>query len=114
MLQLSWCLLSLDRLFRKSLIASKIKVAHCDLVVAVFREDAFAIVENLYSKVFGCHTFDGIQFLVALQQFDVDRCTRVVRRANQDFLLEDDSVLGGHVGVHILERFTLNNLCEGK
>jgi hypothetical protein len=112
---LDFCLWVVLRSFvGETLAASEQEVAQSDLVVASFGVNALTVVKNVHPEVFWRHSLDTRELLASLEKLDVHGGASRVTWADDYLLTEDDTVLGGHIGVGVLNRLALHNFLESK
>ena len=85
-------------------------MAHVDLVPALLVDNDLVVVKDLEEVVL--HQAGVSEVLAAFHQLDVDGCARVVAGRDENFFLEDYSVLGGSVLVRVLDRLAADDLGE--
>lgn len=98
----------------ESVVASEHEMADGDLVVACLRVDGLTVIKDIHPEVLWGHSFDLGELLAGLEELDVHGCTGVVSWANGDLLLENDSILRGHISVDVLERLALHDFLKGE
>lgn len=98
----------------QSIVAPEHEVTESDLVVAFLSVNAFAVVENVDSEIFGLQVWHFVELLRTFEHFDVHGSRSWVSWADDNLFLEDDSVLGGHVGIGVFNWFALNDLGQSK
>ena len=103
------------RLIGQPSIAAEVEVGERDLIVAFLLMNHFAVVEHLYSEVFGLEIGrcgQLAELLFVFRQSHVHGGTSVVGRRDDELLLEDDAILGRDVGVRVLERLALLDILK--
>jgi len=87
-------------------------VADGDLVVSLSGKNGSSVVKNIKSEVLAREILMVVEFSPIFQEFDVHSGCCMVSWTNYQLFFEYNPILGWHVGVHILTRFTLDNLVQ--
>lgn len=85
-----------------------------ELVVTVLGVNWQSVIEYIQSEVLRLEVGDLVKLLAVFKHPDIERGAGVISWTDYHLLFEDDSVLGGHVRVSVLDWLALDNLLESE